>query len=147
MTRLCSTGFALAASGCLASLARAEAPAAVPVVASGQLTSLILSTLVVVALIIGVAWLLKRVAPQRYARNDTLRVVAGAAVGQRERVVVVELGTTWLVLGVAPGRVNLLHQLPRAEQPAPAAGALEKAHPLVFAHWLTKFTKNINENK
>jgi flagellar protein FliO/FliZ len=30
-------------------------------------------------------------------------------------VVVVEIGDTWLVLGVAPGQVTALHQLPKIE--------------------------------
>jgi flagellar protein FliO/FliZ len=33
-------------------------------------------------------------------------------VGQRERVVVVEIGDDWLVLGVAAGQVRALHTLP-----------------------------------
>ena len=43
----------------------------------------------------------------------SLRVVAGAAVGTRERVVIVEVGSTWLVLGVAAGQVSRLHEMPR----------------------------------
>jgi flagellar protein FliO/FliZ len=34
-------------------------------------------------------------------------------VGPRERVVIVEVEDTWLVVGVAPGRVNALHQMPK----------------------------------
>ena len=33
-------------------------------------------------------------------------------VGQRERVVVVEIGNTWLVLGIAAGQVRALHTMP-----------------------------------
>jgi flagellar protein FliO/FliZ len=34
-------------------------------------------------------------------------------VGPKERVVVVEVGETWLVVGVAPGQVTALHNMPR----------------------------------
>ncbi|MHB1061000.1 MAG: flagellar biosynthetic protein FliO, partial [Thiobacillus sp.] len=34
-------------------------------------------------------------------------------VGARERVVVVEVDNTWLLLGVGGGNVRLLHTLPR----------------------------------
>jgi flagellar protein FliO/FliZ len=47
-----------------------------------------------------------------------LRVIAGTAVGTRERVVVLEVGSTWLVLGVAPGRVTALAEMPREKLPA-----------------------------
>jgi len=43
-------------------------------------------------------------------------------VGQRERVVVVEIGESWLVLGVAAGQVRALHTMPAGKLPnAPAA--------------------------
>jgi len=38
--------------------------------------------------------------------------VSSVMVGQRERVVVVEIGGQWLVLGVAAGQVRALHTLP-----------------------------------
>jgi flagellar protein FliO/FliZ len=72
---------------------------------------------IVLALIFGVAWLVRRVGPLAGAAGAPIRVVASQAVGQRERVVVVELGEQWLVLGVAPGRVNALSTLPRGSLP------------------------------
>lgn len=105
-----------------------------PASATGQMGSLLLSMLLIVALIVGAAWLLKRMAPHHYARSELLRVVAGAAVGQRERVVIVEIGATWLVVGVAPGQVSVLHQLPRVETP-PVDTLPGK--PRSFAQWLT----------
>src|SRR5260364_288896 len=38
------------------------------------------------------------------------------ALTQRERVVIVEVRNTWLVLGVAQGSVRLLHQFPAAPE-------------------------------
>lgn len=61
---------------------------------------------------------------QRQGRH--LRVVGSTAVGTRERVVIVEVEETWLVLGVGTGQVNKLHELPAPEGAAPptrAAGA------------------------
>jgi flagellar protein FliO/FliZ len=40
-------------------------------------------------------------------------VVGGVMLGPRERLVVVEVGDTWLLLGVGGGQVNILHTLPR----------------------------------
>jgi flagellar protein FliO/FliZ len=121
ISRALAIALVAAGGGATRAAYAALAPAAPPA-AGGQFTSMLLSMLVVLAVIGAVAWLVKRFAPRSYSGAGVLRVVAGTAVGQRERVVVVEIASTWLVLGVAPGQVNLLHQLPRAENaPAPAA--------------------------
>jgi len=67
----------------------------------------------VLAAIAGSAWLLKRLGPGQVAASGALRVVGGVAVGPKERVVLVDVGDTRLVLGVAPGHVSTLHQMPR----------------------------------
>ena len=55
------------------------------------------------------AWLLKRFARGSWSLPaGAIKVIGGVAVGQRERVVVVEVGGTWLVVGVAPGQVRAL---------------------------------------
>ena len=89
----------------------------------GSALQLILSLLLVFALLAGTLWLMKRLSVPRGPAGGLMKVVAATAVGTRERVVVVEVGTTWLVLGVAPGRVSALAEVPRqALPPAPAAG-------------------------
>lgn len=67
--------------------------------------------LLVLAIIGGITWLLKRFSLISTAAAGVVKVVAATGVGQRERVVVVEIDNTWLVLGVAPGRVNKLHTM------------------------------------
>ncbi|ENO97422.1 flagellar biosynthesis protein FliO, partial [Thauera phenylacetica B4P] len=49
-----------------------------------------------------------------------VKVLGAAAVGPRERVVLVEIGEDVLVLGVAPGSVTRLHEMKRAELALPA---------------------------
>ena len=88
---------------------------------------------VVLGLIVAAGWFAKRfqIGP---AASGLVKVISGVAVGQRERVVVVEVGDTWMVLGVAPGRVSALHTMPRgtvtAAPPQPLGG------PGGFAGWL-----------
>lgn len=67
----------------------------------------------VLAAIAGTAWLLKRLGPGQVSAAGALRVVGGVAVGPKERVVLVDVGDTRLVLGVAPGHISTLHQMPR----------------------------------
>lgn len=86
----------------------------------------------VLALIWGAAWLVKRLAPTALRSTSLLKIVSMTSVGQRERIVVVEINDTWLIVGVAPGRVNTLHTLPKGQSlPAEREGAN-------FNNWLTK---------
>ncbi len=98
----------------------------------GSLMQMLAGLAVVIVLLFASLWLLKRLSAPRGPAGDLLKVVSATAVGPRERVVIVELGDTWLVLGVAPGRVSTLHELPRiAGVAAPAAGG-------DFPDWLKK---------
>jgi flagellar protein FliO/FliZ len=79
---------------------------------------MVFGLLLVLGLLLGTLWLLKRISQPRGHVAGLLRVVAGVAVGSRERVVILELGNSWLVLGVAPGQVSTLAEIPRQEIPA-----------------------------
>ncbi|PKO73802.1 MAG: flagellar biosynthetic protein FliO [Betaproteobacteria bacterium HGW-Betaproteobacteria-17] len=74
------------------------------------------TVLVSLGLILGgfvaVAWLVRRYLPGMGAQG-AVKVVGTTPVGTRERVVVVEVDNTWLLLGVGGGNVRLLHTLPR----------------------------------
>ena len=95
---------------------------------SDYLLQLLLSLLVVVVSIVAVAWILRRVMHMQGAGGGNMRVLAGLSLGSRERVVVVEVGDTQLLLGVAPGRVVSLHVFdkPVFAQPEPATGLFAK---------------------
>ncbi|MES2563850.1 MAG: flagellar biosynthetic protein FliO [Pseudomonadota bacterium] len=111
----------------------ADAVAAPSAVGAGSLLQFGLGLAIVLGLILGAGWFMKR-----FSFGPTgaglIKVIAGAPVGQRERVVVVEIGDTWMVLGVAPGRVNTLHTLPRGDHSAPQT--LTTGAQPNFATWL-----------
>lgn len=83
--------------------------------ASGTASS-VLTVLLSLGLILGgfvaLAWLARRYLPGMGAQG-VVKVVGTTAVGARERVVVVEVDGTWLLLGVGGGNVRLLHTLPK----------------------------------
>ena len=90
---------------------------------AASLGQMLLGLAVVVGLLLGTLWLLKRVAAPRGGAS-ALKVLGAAPVGPRERVVLVEIAGKVLVLGVAPGRVSTLHTLESTELPTmPASGA------------------------
>ena len=70
---------------------------------------------VVLGVIMGAAWMFRRFSQGMLGATTRLKVVSGVMVGQRERVVIVELEGEWLVLGVTPSQVNLLNKLPRPD--------------------------------
>jgi flagellar protein FliO/FliZ len=82
-------------------------------VSSGSIFQVIVSLLVVLGAIVLVAWILKRINLPQNAAGSALKVISGVAVGQRERIVLVEVNDTWLVVGVAPGQVTALHTMPK----------------------------------
>lgn len=90
--------------------------------AGASLLQVLLGLGVVIAALVGGLWLLKRVSAPHGAAAGALRVIAGTSVGPRERVVLIEVEDTWLLVGVAPGQVNALHQMPKGRlAAAPAA--------------------------
>ena len=94
-------------------------PVAAPAVGQHAATSpglggAVLALLAVLALIVALAWLLKRLPATGLRSSEQLRVVASLAVGQRERVVVVEVGGQQLLLGVTAQSITTLHQLPES---------------------------------
>lgn len=82
---------------------------------SSGLFQMLLALLLVLGAILGSAWLLKRFGPTQMGGGGAMKVLGGVAVGPRERLVLVEVGETWLIVGVAPGQVNTVHTMPRPE--------------------------------
>lgn len=76
----------------------------------------LLSLVLVLALIFGLVWLMRRAGQGSWQNTRQLKVLASLALGQREKVVVVAIGDEQIVLGVTPQQVSLLKTL---EQPLP----------------------------
>lgn len=114
----------------------------VPLLPEGGMLQMFVGLLLVLAAIAAVAWLLKRFALNPGNATGAVKVIGGTAVGQRERVVLVEVSGTWLVLGVAPGQVRTLHTMPKvdSEQIANEASAPRKG----FQEWLRHVTEKRN---
>jgi flagellar protein FliO/FliZ len=85
---------------------------AVPAIGFGAVLQTIVALAVVVCLVFACAWVARRFGFQPSGRGNVLKTVGGLSLGGKERVAVVEIGDTWLVLGAAPGNVRLLHTLP-----------------------------------
>lgn len=107
--------------------------------ASADMSALLRLTLalaVVLAAIAGLAWLLRRVGRFNRSANGQLRILCGLPVGSRERIVLVQVGKTQLLLGVAPGRVQTLHVLNEPIEAPPWGTAGEDGRGASFARRL-----------
>ncbi|MGF6596519.1 flagellar protein FliO/FliZ [Paraburkholderia sp. GAS448] len=88
------------------------AGSAVPALGFGAVLQTLVGLLVVIGLVFGCAGLARRLGLQPSQRSGLVKTIGGASLGGKERVAVVEIGDTWLVLGAAPGNVRLLHTMP-----------------------------------
>jgi flagellar protein FliO/FliZ len=78
---------------------------------------------------------MKRYGPKAQAGSAHVKLVGALNLGGRERIMVVEVGDQWIVVGASPGRINALATMPKQEgaEPQPAmAGNM----PAGFADWL-----------
>lgn len=78
----------------------------------GDFLQMLLGLLVVLGIIFAMAWVIKRMGNVPVRMQGAIKVLAGMPVGQRERVVLVQVGDQQLLLGVAPGQIRTLHVLP-----------------------------------
>ena len=100
---------------------------------SGSAFTMLIGLALVLALIAGVAWLFKRSGLVQAANsNAAAKIIGGVSVGTRERVMVIEVADQWIVVGVAPGRVNALATMPRQEHVAATASGSATN----FSSWL-----------
>ncbi|MEW9900081.1 flagellar biosynthetic protein FliO [Chitinivorax sp. PXF-14] len=113
-----------------AAFAASPPPVASP---STSIFQVFLGLLLVLALIAACAWLLKRMTPGGLSGAAGMRVVGGLMVGPKERIVVVELDSNWLVLGVTAAQVSLLHSMPKPEG---AGDADQPGAVATFPKWL-----------
>jgi flagellar protein FliO/FliZ len=98
--------------------AQTERPFAAPVAAEpvvppgiGNLGQVTFSLALVLAVIFVAAWLVRRMRTFGRPAANALEMLADLPVGQKERAVLIRVGKTQILLGVAPGRVSTLHVL------------------------------------
>jgi len=142
---LACTGFLLpwnAAAQQAASQSAIVAP--VSPISIGGMLQVLFGLLIVLAVVAATAWLLRRFSFGQHAMGGAVRVVGGVALGPRERMVLVEVGETWLLLGVAPGQVNTLHTMQR---PADALNTTALPAEQGFAAWLKQAMQKRSETK
>jgi flagellar protein FliO/FliZ len=70
-----------------------------------------LSLLLVLAAVFAAAWVTRRLRGFGNPSSRAIQIIADAPLGTKERAVLIQVGGQQLLVGVAPGHVNLLHVL------------------------------------
>jgi len=87
-----------------------------PHTGSEQLIKMVLGLLFVLMMIFLLAFLFKKYVGSSFLVNTSLKTIAGVSVGQKERVVLVQVGDRQVLVGVAPGQVNMLYTLEKGAE-------------------------------
>ncbi|MBK9446501.1 MAG: flagellar biosynthetic protein FliO [Betaproteobacteria bacterium] len=121
----------------------AEAPPPPPGVSFATMMQTVAGLALILGLFVGTAWLLRKINGGKplMANNGPLKILSSLTVGARERIILVEVENTWLIVGVAPGHIRTLHTLPKG------AILTEPAEAGQFGHWLKKFREQRNDTK
>lgn len=72
------------------------------------LAQTLVGLLLVVGLIFGFAFLARKLNLTQFGQTKGMKIIAGLSLSAREKVVLVQVGDKQVLLGVAPGNVNLL---------------------------------------
>jgi len=67
--------------------------------------------LLVIVAIFGSAWFYRRFGHFSPVANDALKVIGGLTIGQKEKIVLLQVGEEQVLVGVAPGNIQKLHVL------------------------------------
>ncbi|MAE23224.1 MAG: flagellar biosynthetic protein FliO [Pseudomonas sp.] len=78
---------------------------------AGQLGQLLLGLLLVIGLIFLLAWLLRRVQQLNPKGGQVIKLLSSQALGPRDRLVLVQVGSEQILLGLSAGRITPLHVL------------------------------------
>ena len=103
-------------------------------VSTGAFIQGLIGLIVIIALLLVTLAALKRWGGQFGGVATTgMKVISGLSVGTRERILLIEVGETWLVVGVTASQIRTLHTLPKGS--LPELTATHGKPP--FAQWLS----------
>lgn len=84
---------------------------AIPELSLSMMTQFGVGLALVVSLIFALAWVSKKIRGRMNSDLGSLKIVAGLALGARERLLLVQVYDQQLLIGIAPGQVSMLHVL------------------------------------
>lgn len=86
---------------------------------AGGLFSVLFGLIAVIAMIVGLAWMARRFGMMQPRDNALIQIVGTASLGARERVAIVQVQDSWIVVGVSNAGVTSLATLPKGNVSLP----------------------------
>lgn len=116
--------FAIVLSGLMAQAAMAADVATTPaaqasVSTAGGLFSVLFGLIAVITMIVGLAWMARRFGMMHPRDNALIQVIGSASLGTRERVAIVQVQDSWIVVGVSSAGVTSLATMPKGNVSLP----------------------------
>jgi flagellar protein FliO/FliZ len=109
-----------------------------------NLAQITLSLLLIVGLLVGASVLFKKFGLNRMINHGALpiKVIGATSLGANQRLIVIEVGEQWIVLGVTPQQINHITSLPRQAMPDSNADGKPP-----FANWMHSALEKYNAKK
>ena len=118
--------------------------AASETLATGGLMQITLSLLLVVAVLVGFSVLFKKFGLNRINNGAfPVKVIGGMAISNNQRLMMIEVGDQWLLLGITPQQITTLTTMPRQENTS-ASGSPDKTS---FSTWMQSALEKYHAKK
>jgi flagellar protein FliO/FliZ len=83
--------------------------------APGNLLQVIVSLMLVLGVLFAASWAVKKWGIRGIASGLPVRIIGAISIGSNQRIVVLEAGESWIVLGVTPQQISTITTLPKQE--------------------------------
>ena len=109
-----ATAVTSAVTSAITSAATSAATVPTPASSTGMLQVMV-GLILVLAVLMVIAWGMKKLSGGKHAGGGAIKIVGGVHVGNRERILVIEVANEWIVVGVTATSINALSTMPKQE--------------------------------
>lgn len=105
--------------------ASASAAAAADPFSATYVFKLIAVMAFILLLIFALAWMMKKMQLNQHSHAGLIKIVSAIAVGQRDRIALIEVGDEQILVALTPGRIAKLHELKKPLELPPQSASTQ----------------------